>query len=116
MWQDDKAKVEGLFLGGEPFLVQCASPVDQLHRTFLDAAADLSGAGVTPAVIDCDGKLPSGKTVKAHLFQKFSMYWLAYGKYTRSLTFENLCQERFFKDRALEEPVFFVVCYVCIHT
>ena len=78
---DDKTKVEGLFLGGDPFFVQCASPVDQLHRTFLDAAKDLSGAGVTPAVIDCDGKLPSGKTVK----------------------------ERFFKDRVLEEPVFFVV-------
>ena len=78
---DDKTKVEGLFLGGDPFFVQCAAPVDQLHRTFLDAAADLSGAGVTPAVIDCDGKLPSGKTVK----------------------------ERFFKDRVLEEPVFFVV-------
>ena len=93
--QDDKAKVEGLFLGGEPFLVQCASPVDQLHRTFLDAAADLSGAGVTPAVIDCDGKLPSGKTVKAfffsHHFQKFSMYWLACSKYTRPLTCENMC-------------------------
>jgi len=78
---DEKAKVEGLFLGGDPFFVQCAASVDQLHRTFLDAAADLSGAGVTPAVIDCDGKLPSGKTVK----------------------------ERFFKDRVLEEPVFFVV-------
>ena len=78
---NDKTRVEGLFLGGEPFFVQCGSPTDQLHRTFMDAAADLSGAGVTPAVIDCDGKLPSGKTVK----------------------------ERFFKDKALDEPVFFVV-------
>ena len=32
---DEKAKVEGLFLGGDPFFVQCAASVDQLHRTFL---------------------------------------------------------------------------------
>ena len=78
---DDKARVEALFLGGDPYFVQCAPPTGQLHRTFMDSAPDLSGVGVTPAVIDCNGKLPSGKTVR----------------------------ERFFKDKTLEEPVFFVV-------
>lgn len=66
---DDKAKVEALFLSGEPFFVQCAAPVDQLHRTLLDAAPDLSAAGVSPTVIDCNGKLPSGKTVMERFFK-----------------------------------------------
>ena len=66
---DDKARVEALFLGGDPYFVQCAAPVDQLHRTFLDAATDLTAAGVSPAVIDCNGKLPSGKTVMERFFK-----------------------------------------------
>jgi len=37
-------------------------------------------------------------------------------KYTSPLTFENLYQERFFKDRALEAPVFFVVLYTHTRT
>jgi hypothetical protein len=65
---DDKAKVEALFLSGDPFFVQCAAPVDQLHRTFIDSAAGLVEAGVTPAVIDCNGKLPSGRTVMQRFF------------------------------------------------
>ena len=54
--------------------------MDRLHRNFINSAPDLSGVGVTPAVIDCNGKLPSGQTVR----------------------------ERFFKDKMLREPIFFV--------
>ena len=78
---DDKAQVEELFFGGQPFFVQCAAPVDKLHAIFMETSADMAAAGVTPAVIDCNGKLPSGRTVT----------------------------ERFFKDKSLEDPVFFVV-------
>lgn len=68
-----------LFYGGEPFMVQCVSVTDTVNRVFIEAANDLSAAGVTPAALDCNAQLPSGKT-----------------------TFE-----RFFEGKKHEEPFFF---------
>ena len=78
---DDAAMVNQVFLSGNPYFVQCAGPLEPLHKTFVDASAGLTESSITPAAMDCNGTLPSGKTVV----------------------------ERFFKGKKLHDPLFFIV-------
>lgn len=61
----DTAAVQKVFLSGEPHFVLCAADAanKQVSQVFKTAAAHLGSEGVTSVVIDCDGVLPSGKTV-----------------------------------------------------
>lgn len=61
----DTAAVQKVMLSGEPHFVLCAADAANKHVStiFKTAAAHLSSEGVTSVVIDCDGVLPSGKTV-----------------------------------------------------
>lgn len=56
---DDAATLKGVFLSGQPWLVECTagSPSDVMYK----AEAKLK-APLRPALLDCDRKLPSGKT------------------------------------------------------
>lgn len=61
----DTAAVQKVFLSGEPHFVLCAADAanKQVSTVFKTAGAHLSSEGVTSVVIDCEGILPSGKTV-----------------------------------------------------
>ena len=57
-----------IFFGGEPYFVQCVSEGEPLHRPFAEAAVDLRSAGITAVAMDCNEKLPSGKSTMERFF------------------------------------------------
>lgn len=56
---DDTAALKGVFLSGQPWLVECTtgSPSDAMYK-----AESKLKAPLLPGLLDCDRKLPSGKT------------------------------------------------------
>ena len=60
---DDPAKLKEVFFSGKPYLVLCNNGIDAVHSTFEQVARSVSySREFNTAILDCNAKLPSGKT------------------------------------------------------
>ena len=60
---DDPAKLKEVFFGGKPYLVLCNDGEQAVHSIFTEVSRSVSySREFKTAILDCNQKLPSGKT------------------------------------------------------